>query len=508
MKTVELRRGRAGYGFSLSGQQPCVLSCVVRGSPAERAGLHTGDYLVSINATDVSNASHDEVVALVGSATGALSVKVAKTFDSSDSSEDGRSALRAKYAHRRSRSLAPPGGRQQPRDVFGSSSGSSSGGVGGTTKHTIITREARLAQPRLVAPSPRPAELPPPTDGIRVIIGYVGSIELPRSWGGCWGSVEGAVRRLRVEGRTQMRVMLQTSSGAGVRLQNGAGRLVAQYLPDELLSCSACPGDRRYLAMMTARHDYGSACHVFRVDPRAAAHAVHARVACQFGVLCARDPARRTCAEFPSCAEPVLVGIAAVCRGDATAAWRDASTSEWSAETSDCPTPGAAATPGATATPDPPDERHSAESLRRGVHRMLQSQRRNGVPPHHQVAPPSSADDSADSWTGATPSAPPPRRPLPIPVDIPVIPRTAKKPPLPGRRPAAAIRTAGGARPASTLPTPPPPQLMNTETRRRQEALGYTSDPGEGSVIGERPLLPPAGNEGHVSYDKLHSRIM
>ena len=49
LKAVEVTRGKNGYGFTISGQQPCILSCIVSGSPADRAGLKTGDFLISVN---------------------------------------------------------------------------------------------------------------------------------------------------------------------------------------------------------------------------------------------------------------------------------------------------------------------------------------------------------------------------------------------------------------------------------------------------------------------------
>ncbi len=62
VRTVELSRGQSGYGLTLSGQAPCVLSCVLRSSPAFRAGLKIGDSVVAVNGTNVSKASHDQVV--------------------------------------------------------------------------------------------------------------------------------------------------------------------------------------------------------------------------------------------------------------------------------------------------------------------------------------------------------------------------------------------------------------------------------------------------------------
>lgn len=42
IRTVELPRGPGGFGFTLSGQGPCILSNIVVGSPADRAGLKPG----------------------------------------------------------------------------------------------------------------------------------------------------------------------------------------------------------------------------------------------------------------------------------------------------------------------------------------------------------------------------------------------------------------------------------------------------------------------------------
>lgn len=65
-RTVEVARGRSGFGLTVSGQRPCILSCIVAGSPADRAGLRAGDFLVSVNGVPVSKIAHDAVVNLIG----------------------------------------------------------------------------------------------------------------------------------------------------------------------------------------------------------------------------------------------------------------------------------------------------------------------------------------------------------------------------------------------------------------------------------------------------------
>ncbi|KAI0242030.1 Regulator of G-protein signaling 12 [Lamellibrachia satsuma] len=104
MRSIELLRSRAGYGFTISGQQPCVLSCIVTGSPADCAGLKTGDYLMVVNGLNVSNASHDDVVRLIGSSLERLDLEIAENYNSSDSSEeDFQIRPKSKYPNRRGR---------------------------------------------------------------------------------------------------------------------------------------------------------------------------------------------------------------------------------------------------------------------------------------------------------------------------------------------------------------------------------------------------------------------
>jgi len=78
-KVAKLIRGHQGFGFTISGQAPCILSCVVPNSSADRAGLHAGDCLLAVNGCDVSRAPHDEVVRLVGSCMGTLRLHLAES---------------------------------------------------------------------------------------------------------------------------------------------------------------------------------------------------------------------------------------------------------------------------------------------------------------------------------------------------------------------------------------------------------------------------------------------
>ncbi|KAK0149547.1 Regulator of G-protein signaling 12 [Merluccius polli] len=78
VRAVEVARGRAGYGFTLSGQSPCVLSCILKGSPAEYVGLRSGDHILDVNDINVSKASHEDVVKLIGRCSGVLRLVIAE----------------------------------------------------------------------------------------------------------------------------------------------------------------------------------------------------------------------------------------------------------------------------------------------------------------------------------------------------------------------------------------------------------------------------------------------
>ncbi|CAB0029676.1 unnamed protein product, partial [Trichogramma brassicae] len=100
-RSIELARGNSGYGFTISGQQPCILSCIVPDSPADLAGLRSGDYLIAVNGRGVRRAAHDDVVKLIARSNGILKLQIADNYYS-DSSEDEESIakIRAKPRYR------------------------------------------------------------------------------------------------------------------------------------------------------------------------------------------------------------------------------------------------------------------------------------------------------------------------------------------------------------------------------------------------------------------------
>lgn len=110
VRMVEVNRGKNGFGFTISGQQPCILSCIVPGSPADQAGLRAGDYLVAVSNHNVSKLLHDDVVQLIGGCQSALRLQIAENYYSDSSDEEFKNELgrqRPKYPHKSRSALTP-----------------------------------------------------------------------------------------------------------------------------------------------------------------------------------------------------------------------------------------------------------------------------------------------------------------------------------------------------------------------------------------------------------------
>ncbi|XP_044100774.1 rhophilin-1 isoform X2 [Neovison vison] len=60
---VHVTRGEAGFGLTLRGDAPVLIAAVIPGGPAAAAGLHEGDYIVSLNGQPCKWWRHAQVVA-------------------------------------------------------------------------------------------------------------------------------------------------------------------------------------------------------------------------------------------------------------------------------------------------------------------------------------------------------------------------------------------------------------------------------------------------------------
>lgn len=311
LRTVKLYRRPEGFGFTLSSQGPCVLSCIFEGSPAYKAGLKQGDQIVEVNGASVEQATHEDVVRLIASSPdGMVRLVVRKTTEfqrqpSNDAKINGDNSdpilhrvdkvveelksgqlfaghssnstlshtlsngkfvseedvvsdeeLKASFCESiRSESSVP---ESSPPHSYSSSRHSSEG------DNTSVSSSPRLS--RVLYPKMTPLKSQAQADidlglELRSIVGYLGSIELP-----CTSSLPSAsltairncVRRLRAQQRVHVFFLMEISL-IGIRLVDNQKKAIVTYPLKSLAFTGLCSDDKRVFGIVTRKANEGSA---------------------------------------------------------------------------------------------------------------------------------------------------------------------------------------------------------------------------------------------------------
>lgn len=312
-RIVDVCRSVNGFGFTISGQQPCILSCIVPNSPADTAGLRTGDFLISVNGMNVSKQPHEVVVQLINDSVGTIRLAIAENYfsDSSDDdttnfswqndstrcSHDSRSR-RPKYPHHKVKMVRTQQHQQQQQQQQ-------------------TRRKSELEQPSTVASYQHTADHP---DGMsayniihsaqasndrdiknvsamvsstlkndnnncdepnllqleyRTVVGYLGTIEMPKQIGSnsMFQTVRSCIRKMRQEKRTPTVVLMQILPNC-LKLYNSDNVLLAKYPSGRLSYISSnnnnsnpasgaanCDGDMRFFGLVTSStYNDGKVC--------------------------------------------------------------------------------------------------------------------------------------------------------------------------------------------------------------------------------------------------------
>ncbi|XP_029447829.1 regulator of G-protein signaling 12 isoform X2 [Rhinatrema bivittatum] len=370
IRSVEVARGRAGYGFTLSGQAPCVLNCVMKGSPADYVGLKAGDQIFAINEINVNKATYEDVVKLIGKCSGVLNMVIAEGIGHLDacSSDDevgfyeGKSSVKPKLD---SKAL---GINRAERVVEEMQSGGIFNMIFENPTACVDSSENRLPKQRSVSESasnfeirqeciksnpdllsraeisnvlnddsvfcngleiPEDFELDASILNVGMIVGYLGSIELPSTSSNLeydsLQAIRGCMRRLRAEQKIHSLVMMNIMHDC-IQLCTDKAGVIAVYPAEKLAFSALCPDDRRFFGLVTmqtnddlslAQEDEGAlrtSCHVFMVDPELFHHKIHQGIARRFGFECTPDPDTNGCLEFPTSSLPVLQFVSVLYR--------------------------------------------------------------------------------------------------------------------------------------------------------------------------------------------------
>ncbi|XP_011160617.2 regulator of G-protein signaling loco isoform X2 [Solenopsis invicta] len=339
VRAVEVVRGTKGFGFTISGQQPCILSCIVQGSPAESAGLRAGDYLVAVNGHNVSKVPHDDVVQLIGSSKGILRLQIAENYYSDSSDEEGLATVRSKpkYAHK---PRAVNAGALQlqcraakvVRDL-----------QSGAMFHTV---PAGLAVPEqtkdqynysglhyrwnMTSPLPPP---PPPVSHKRdsekivhrTVVGYLGTIDIPNQLhpSSMMQVLRKCIKRLKAEKRNPTTVLL-TIHVANIKLTNSENRIIAEYPSYRIIFCNSfSEQDKQYFGILTKSMRntddiVSNSCHVFTIYYKLIDHEVHSSACNVFGFMCTKSSQLNVCQEFPDSCTSLIGAIQTLYISDCT----------------------------------------------------------------------------------------------------------------------------------------------------------------------------------------------
>ncbi|GJQ65957.1 hypothetical protein Trydic_g4054 [Trypoxylus dichotomus] len=354
IRTVEVMRGPNGFGFTISGQQPCILSCIVSNSPADQAGLRAGDFLISVNGISVSKITHDAVVNLIGNSVGPIKMTIAENYysDSSDEDIDLSRAInvrKPKYTHKqrahRNYKYENRSNVVADRLLLDNSNKKAMKIRECAINH--LPHESRLnvnvyndeasgisLNNNLNVSNSMPMDDEAGPIEFKAIVGYLGTIEMPKqlSPNSRLQTVCSCIRKLRQEKRVPSAILM-TILPTCLTLKNASNHILAIYPTNRVVYVSSSTDkESRYFGLVTSavcdtrnventqKHGnswendvekksnnledkpdvtISNSCHVFMTDPKIVDHKVHMKKAENFKITCTADVVTGNCLEFP-----------------------------------------------------------------------------------------------------------------------------------------------------------------------------------------------------------------
>lgn len=338
-RLVDVCRSMNGFGFTISGQQPCILSCIVPNSPADTAGLRTGDFLISVNSMNVSKLPHEVVVQLINDSVGTIRLAIAENYFS-DSSDDNTNfgwqnettrgtqevkTRRPKYPHHKVKIVRSQQQTRRKPEIdqavaaVAGTSYQSPDHPDGMSAYNII-HSAHASNDRDIknvsamvsshkndinsCDEPNLLQLE-----YRTVVGYLGTIEMPKQIvsNSKFQTVRSCIRKMRQEKRTPTVVLMQILPNC-LKLYNSDNVLLAKYPAGRLSyvsnnnnnatnAANVCDGDMRFFGLVTsstyndgkvcdwAANGAGAtkepevlvsnSCHVFVIDSKLIDHGEH-----------------------------------------------------------------------------------------------------------------------------------------------------------------------------------------------------------------------------------------
>lgn len=296
-RLIDVCRSINGFGFTISGQKPCIFSCIVPNSPAAIAGLRTGDFLILLNGQNVSKLPHEAVVQLISNAVGTIQLVIAENYFSDSSgdeyieawqcgkskgTQDNHERRRPKYPHSKVKFIKTP---PQNQKVSGNEQ-LSRNSIWRHSNYTMLSNSfdesERMEKQNQAHPLIQPHQMDvfngnektahinknvqddcgnPFNLEYRIVIGYCGTIstvEIPQKIVANYKlqTVQSCIRKMRQEKRQPSIVLMQLLPTC-LKLFDSDNTILAKYSSDRIsfvsnnnLGCNT--GNERYFGLVTS----------------------------------------------------------------------------------------------------------------------------------------------------------------------------------------------------------------------------------------------------------------
>jgi hypothetical protein len=337
-------KGDNRFGFTLVGQCPCQLVKIQHGSPAERAGIRSGDEVIEVNGVNVEDLKHNCVATFITPTSDGITelrirrVSGPKTLKSGHNVH--KSVSEEVWTRRNDDDLSQVVDRvvegfKQPdvstpsqqkgldlsvlnsNDIASDEQLKANFSPAMPTINTSVT--ADISTPvtlnlKLTSKNNCVIETP---QSFEVLVGYLGSLQRPMTT----KSSLGLVTHLNVRPNSSVWVLLQISS-TGIYLRNSNKQIIMMSPLNSLVYFGVCRENKQILALFTAdvndpnnlinNHvainadcNLNCSCHVFVIEASFGHHENHKTVMDNFQLLC--DPTTGSCQQyFPTSNDTIL----------------------------------------------------------------------------------------------------------------------------------------------------------------------------------------------------------
>jgi hypothetical protein len=343
-------KGDNRFGFTLVSQYPCQLVKIQHGSPAEKAGIRSGDEVIEVNGVNVEDLKHNCVATFITPTRDGVTELRIRRFSGPKTLKSGHSVHKSVseevYTGNRDDLSQVVGrvvkGLKKPDVNTPSQKGPDLSVLNSNDIASDEQLKANFSPVRATINTSLTADISTPitlnlkltsrNNGVRetpqtveVVVGYLGSIKRPMTTKTSLGSVT----HLRVRQNSSVWVLLEIGS-AGIYLRNSNKQIIMMSPLNSLVYFGVCRENKQILAFFTAdlcandsddvinNHvpitsdcNLNCSCHVFVIEPCFVRHENHKTLMDKFQLLC--DTTTGSCQQyFPTSSNTIFNALQSI----------------------------------------------------------------------------------------------------------------------------------------------------------------------------------------------------